>query len=395
LAETAESAEKADFWGRCIIISGQPLSLVKPLERKKLMLQAVKGGRTNLAELFSSSSSTVRSTLHCSLRVTHIAKWTLLSFLGLGLSNVANARNTGYVFVSHERINAIAVIDPKQEDGVLKWISTCHAPREMKFRNDRTQMLVACRDDDVIDVIDVATLQVVDHIPTGRQPVIFELARDENWLFVPDPEASTVDEISLEDKLIERAIPVGADPEAILASADGKTLFVASEANDLVHIIDLSIGAVMDNIQIGTRPRCFLLLPNNDELWVSNGWSAEVSIIDLVTKQVSASVGLRPPGNPQDYVTPVGMTVTKDGATVVAALGQANALAFVDTATRTVRAYVPVGSDPRAVALSPDQQTLYVANAQSDDVSVVDMVSHKAIGAIPVGRLPHSILVDN
>jgi len=56
---------------------------------------------------------------------------------------------------------------------------------------------------------------------------------------------------------------------------------------------------------------------------------------------------------------------------------------------------VPVGSNPWAVALSPDEQTVYVANAQSDDVSVVDMASHKVTRAVPVGRLPHSVLVDN
>ncbi|MBV9969072.1 MAG: hypothetical protein JO228_03730, partial [Xanthobacteraceae bacterium] len=232
------------------------------------------------------------------------------------------------MFVGHERMNAIAVIDPRQEDETLKWVSTCHGPHEMKFRNDRAQVLVACRDDDAIEVVDVATLRVVDHVPTGPRPVTFELGRDENWLFVPDPETSTVVEVSLGDKLIERAIPVGADPEAILASADGKTLFVASEASDLVHVIDPAAGAVVDNVQVGTRPRCFLLLPNSRELWVSNGRSAEVLIVDRATKRVSASVGLRPPGVPPDRVTPVGMAATKDGATVVVALGLANALAF-------------------------------------------------------------------
>ena len=46
---------------------------------------------------------------------------------------------------------------------------------------------------------------------------------------------------------------------------------------------------------------------------------------------------------------------------------------------------MPVGSNPWAVALSPDEQTVYVANAQSDDVSVVDMASHKVTRAVPVG----------
>jgi YVTN family beta-propeller protein len=307
----------------------------------------------------------------------------------------ASAKGTGYVFVSHEKMNSIAVIDPVKENHVVKWIATSRSPHEMKFRDNRQQVLVACRDDDVIDVIDVATLRVVDHIPTGPRPVTFELSQDEQSLLVPNPETSTVAEIYLEDRLIEREIPVGADPECVLASADGKTLYVASEANDLVHVVDLAAGVVTDNILVGTRPRRFLLLPARKELWVSNEASGEVSIIDYTTQQVTASLVFQPPGLRGGDVTPVGMTVTRNGATAIVALGLADTLAFVDTATRRVEDYVSVSSNPRAVALSPDEQTLYVANTQSDDISMVDMANHKVTRAVSVGRMPYSVLVDN
>jgi hypothetical protein len=62
-------------------------------------------------------------------------------------------------------MSSIAVIDPEQDYRVIKWIKTSHGPRAMKFRNDRKQLLVAYRDDDVVEV---ATLTVTDHIPTGK-----------------------------------------------------------------------------------------------------------------------------------------------------------------------------------------------------------------------------------
>jgi hypothetical protein len=77
----------------------------------------------------------------------------------------------------------------------------------MKFRTDHKQLLVACGDDDVIDV---ATLQVVDHIPAGPSPEMFELSRDETSLYVSDEEASALQEISFKDKLIDRDIATGA-----------------------------------------------------------------------------------------------------------------------------------------------------------------------------------------
>jgi YVTN family beta-propeller protein len=87
--------------------------------------------------------------------------------------------------------------------------------------------------------------------------------------------------------------------------------------------------------------------------------------------------------------------MTKDGKSAIVALGRANHLAFVDTATKKVEDYVLVGSRAWGVALSPDEKTLYVANGLSDDLSIVNMANRKAIRAIPVGRVPHTVIVDD
>ena len=104
---------------------------------------------------------------------------------------------------------------------------------------------------------------------------------------------------------------------------------------------------VTDNITVGTRPRRFLLMPDGKQLWVSDELSGEVSIVDRATKQVTANLEFMPP---LSRPTPIGMTMTKDGRTAFVALGNANYVAFVDTATRTIRDYVRVGKGPREVA---------------------------------------------
>jgi PQQ-dependent catabolism-associated beta-propeller protein len=313
----------------------------------------------------------------------------------LGLATGAGAKGTGYVFVSHEKTNNIAVIDPKQDFRIIKWIPTSRRPRDMKFRDDHTQLLVACGDDDVIDVVDVAKLAVADHIPTGPSPEMFTLSPDGSALYVSDEEGSSVQQISVADKMIVREIATGAEPEGVAVTADGKTLYVTSEVTDMVHVIDLGVGAVTDNIVVGTRPRRFLLLPNGKELWVSNELSGQVSVIDRATNQVSTTIDFLPTGFRQVDVTPVGMTMTRDGKTAVVALGRANHVAFVDTATKKVRDYVLVGSRAWGVALSPDEKTLYVANGLSDDLSIVDMRSRQSVRTVPVGRVPHTVIVDD
>jgi PQQ-dependent catabolism-associated beta-propeller protein len=307
----------------------------------------------------------------------------------------AEAKGTGYVFVSHEKTNNIAVIDPKQDYKIIKWIQTSRRPRDMKFRDRRRLLYVACGDDDVIDVIDVATLSVVDHIPTGPSPEMFELSRDEKTLYVSNEEASSVQEISIADKTIVREIATGAEPEGIAVSADDKTIYVTSEVTDMVHVIDAAAGVVTDNILVGTRPRRFILLPSGKELWVSNELSGQVSVIDRATNRVTATLDFVPPGFRQVDVTPVGMTVTRDGSSAIIALGRANHVAFVDPISRKVKSFVLVGSRAWGVALSPDESTLYVANGLSDDLSIVDTTTRKAFRTVSVGRVPHSVLVDD
>jgi YVTN family beta-propeller protein len=311
----------------------------------------------------------------------------------------ATAKDTGYVFVSNEQSNNVVVIDPKEDYRVIKRFETSRGPRDMKFRDNRRQLLVVCGDDDVIDVIDVATLTVIDHIPTGRDPgpapEMFEVSRDEATLYVSNREASAVQEISVADKIIEHEIPTGAGPGAIAVSSDGKALYVTSEISDWVHVADLKAGVVTDNVAVGSDPQRLLLMPGGKELWVSIELSGQVCIIDRVTNQISANLNFLPPGLGRDDATPVGMAMNKDGTTAFVALGRANYVAFVDTATLEIKGYVAVGSHPGGVVLSADDKTLYVANKVSNDLSIVDVASHKAIGMIPIGRAPHSVQVDD
>src|SRR5690606_8606526 len=113
-------------------------------------------------------------------------KWTALVGVALALGSAlpAAAADTGLVFVSNERSNNIAVIDPTQDNTIVKLIATAGRPRDMSFNQDHTLLYVACGDDDVIQVIDVAKLEVVDNIPTGRSPEMFRLSHDDALIYV-------------------------------------------------------------------------------------------------------------------------------------------------------------------------------------------------------------------
>jgi PQQ-dependent catabolism-associated beta-propeller protein len=305
----------------------------------------------------------------------------------------AFAKDTGLIFVSVERGNEVVVLNPDLTEH--KRIETSRRPRDMHFNAAHDLLYVACGDDDSIDVIDVATLEVIDSIPTGPSPEVFTFSPDEKLIYVSNEEDSTLEIIDVASKVVIARVPTGAEPEGVINSIDGKTAFVTSEVADMVHVVDIATARVTKNIIVGTRPRRFIVTPDGAELWVSDELSSEVHVIDLATLEVEEVLSFLPPGFRAEDVTPVGMTITKDGAMVIISLGRANHIAFVDAKSREVLSYTLVGSRAWDVDLSRDEKTVYVANGLSDDMTVVDVASMTAVQSVPVGRTPHSIRVDD
>ena len=75
-------------------------------------------------------------------------------------------------YVSNEKSNTVSVIDTDKWV-VTKTIKVGQRPRGIEFTRDGKFVLVAVGDDDKIEVIDTATQQVVDSLPSGPDPELF------------------------------------------------------------------------------------------------------------------------------------------------------------------------------------------------------------------------------
>ena len=311
------------------------------------------------------------------------------------IATSTDAAETGYVFVSHEKSDTVVVLDPARDHEVVREIETCRRPRDMNFDDAHELLYVACGDSDAIDVIDVATLEVVDQIATGDSPEIFKISHDGKSLYVSEEESAIVRQIDIATGETLMQIPTGPEPEGVLVMPDSETIYFTSEVADIVHVVDADEGKVVKNIFVGTRPRRFELNADASELWVSDELAGQVSIIDTALNEVKQILPLLPPGARPSDVTPVGIALSPDGETMYVALGRANHVAFVDAQTKEVEAYVLVGSRAWGVAPSPDGELLYVANGLSDDMTIVDVDGQRAIRSLATGRVPHTVVIDD
>jgi len=301
---------------------------------------------------------------------------------------------TGFTFVSNEKSHEVTVLAPETYEVVNK-IPTSRRPRGMCFNAEHTNLYVACGDEDVVDVIDVASQKVVDGIPTGPSPEVLTISPDEKYMFIANEEDSSMWIISVEDRVLQHEIPSGAEPEGVMVTPDGKTVFLTSEVADMVHKIDVEEGIITNNVIVGTRPRRIRITPDQSEMWVSCELSGEIYIIDLESYLVKDVINFLPPGFRQVDVTPVGLELNAIGSRAYVTLGRANHLSYVDVLSREITDYILVGSRAWGVTITADEKTLLVANGLSDDISIIDEESRRVLKSVRVGRVPYIPLIDD
>ncbi|HEX9647774.1 MAG TPA: PQQ-dependent catabolism-associated beta-propeller protein [Alphaproteobacteria bacterium] len=317
------------------------------------------------------------------------------ALLALGLAGPASAAGTGYIFVSNEADHTVTVVDGKTFQ-VVKTIATGQRPRDMRWVEGKTRLLVAVSGSDRIDVIDVSKLEVVGAIQAGEDPEIFALDPSGKILVAAneDDNEVTVTDAATGER-IRTVEGVGVEPEGVTFRHDGKVVFVTSEATNTVFVIDPWQGEIITEVLVGNRPRRGIVTPDDKEYWVTNELGATVTILDAQTYELIDTVHFEKRGLRQEDISPVDFAMTRDGKTAYITLGRANHVAVVDVASREVTDYILAGKRVWGAALNADESLLVVTNGASDDITIIDTAKKVAVNSVAVGRTPHTVRIDD
>jgi YVTN family beta-propeller protein len=119
--------------------------------------------------------------------------------------------------------------------------------------------------------------------------------------------------------------------------------------------------------------------------YITNSGDNTVSVLDTATNTVTATV---PVGtNPQ------AVAVSPDGTRVYVSNAAIGSVSILDTATNTVVATVSVGSGPFGLAVTPDGGRVYVSNYNDYTVSVIDTATNTVATTLPIGKWPCGVAV--
>lgn len=143
---------------------------------------------------------------------------------------------------------------------------------------------------------------------------------------------------------------------------------------------ELKVGAAKEEL-IPTGLSCSR---DGKTLYAALGWGQAISLLPIAAPEQAVRIAL--PAGSHPYTTLPALSGTR----LYVSLWGGAAVAVVDTNTQRVEATWPVDSHPTEMALSPDGETLYVACANSNHVVVLDTESGKQLEVISSALYPRS-----
>ncbi|MCY2959532.1 MAG: YncE family protein [Planctomycetota bacterium] len=193
-------------------------------------------------------------------------------------------------------------------------------------------------------------------------------------------------------------VPVGARPADVEITPDRSKAVVANLDSTFASIVNLSTFAVT-NVTISTRGSEVEISPNGQYAYVGVVTGGDgVWRIDLSTSTVAGAKLATGDMGSIFYLfqQASGMTLSPNGATLAVCGTFTNNVTIIDTASWSVAATVPVGTQPVRAAFSADSATVYVTNKTTNTISELRNTGvWSVVRTIPVGSQPFEMAVDS
>lgn len=142
---------------------------------------------------------------------------------------------------------------------------------------------------------------------------------------------------------IDAVYPVGSVPKVVEVTPDNKYVLVANWCSYTVSVISVEKNKVVKTVKIGRYPRGIAINNDSTKAYVAEMGGNKVHVIDL-----------------QDFTT----------------------------------TFIPIGSNPRAIVLSPDNSTMYVTMNLSGKVASWDLINNKAGKSVKTGNAARSLAIN-
>jgi YVTN family beta-propeller protein len=156
--------------------------------------------------------------------------------------------------------------------------------------------------------------------------------------------------------------------------------------SSFLYRIDLSSYEIDAVYPVGSVPKVVETTPDNRYVLVSNWCSYDLKVISVESQKIVKTIKIG------RY--PRGIAVSSDGKTAYVAEMGGNRIHVVNLDDFSV-SYIPIGSNPRAIVLSPDNSMMYVTMNLSGKVASWNLATNKAGRQVKTGEAARSLAISD
>jgi YVTN family beta-propeller protein len=323
----------------------------------------------------------------------------------------------------------LAVIDAAARS-VIARVPAGRLPRGVAVAPDGARLYVTNSWSDSVTEIDAASFKVLRTFPAGFEPT--GIAADAHGtLYVANRISNDISLIDLKTGQDAKRLEAGRGASYVAASADGARVFVThiypnaarwrTEPESEITEIDAAHQVVQSRVPVRNAAGIFHVALSRDGrlgiaaemrpknlvplAHVEHGWAIGNSVT-LFGDDIGAPIQLPLDQIERSFSLPFGVAIAPDKSKAYISASGTDEIAVLDlrklvaaakspeaaslasdlsASARYVLARIPVGRNPRAVALSPDGAALYVANRLDDSITVIDTARAQAVATISLG----------
>ncbi len=240
----------------------------------------------------------------------------------------------------------------------------------MRLSRDGKALWVLYRDPASLVEIPFENMRPGRRIRLSAPPVDFDLSRETDDACVVTTSTRTISVVSLAQSSVSRTIQAATEPCIARFRMDGSQLITGSHADRSLTIYDVPTGKTVVRLPLSIAPREFCFTADGGHLYVSgDGMDAVVSVFPYRTEVWETLLAGHAPG---------AMAIAESDrppAYLLVANPDADRITVLDVETGNLVALVQVGSGPRQIVITPDNEYALVLNEKSGDMAVIRIFS--------------------
>ncbi len=316
-----------------------------------------------------------------------------------------------------------------------KTISVGHEPRGFSLSPDGSRLFVANSWDDTISVIDTRALNVVATWHVGMEPSSVLDGPADDHLYVANRISNDIAVLDAHTGREIKRLSAGRGASYMTLSPDGKRIYVThvypnnspygTAPESEITVIDTRSSEVVNRMPLHSIAGVFhVALSSDNRLGVAaelhpknlvpltsveHGWVFQDTLTLFGADAGNRTVEVSLDDLDSYAVRPFGLAIMPDKSRLYVSSGGSELVSVIDiqrllryihthrppftynlaAAGNYVIRRLPVGHDPRGLALSPDGRRLLVANRLDDTVSVFDTQTNQLVSTIRLAGSTH------